>query len=73
MILEWPPPNYAHPQTRGSALLIVNLIFTTLVIIAVVGRFYSRLVVKKWYGIDDTMMAFALVYDSNRSPPLGQP
>ncbi|KAF2771064.1 hypothetical protein EJ03DRAFT_44847 [Teratosphaeria nubilosa] len=61
ILLTWPTPNYEHPKTHGPALLCVNLIFITLVIIAVLGRFYSRIVVKKWYGADDTMCALALL------------
>nr|POF02545.1 hypothetical protein CFP56_58176 [Quercus suber] len=61
VVLEWPEPNYDNPATRGSALLAINLMFIALMVIAVAGRFYSRIVLKKWYGIDDTMMAFGLV------------
>jgi hypothetical protein len=57
----WPPSNYANPVTHGPALIIVNLIFIALVVIAVIGRFYSRIVIKKWFGADDTMCALAFV------------
>lgn len=62
MIAGWPEPNYTDPHTHGSALLVVNIIFITLVTAAVVGRFYSRLVVKRWFGLDDSMCALALVF-----------
>ena len=55
VFLSWPAPNYTDPETRGQALLIVNVIFATLVVIAVVGRFYSRLFIKYAYGWDDTL------------------
>jgi hypothetical protein len=61
VIVTWPTPNYVNPATHGDALLIVNLIFITLVVAAVVGRFYARLVIKKWFGWDDSMIALALV------------
>ena len=61
VLLTWPVPNYTNPQVHGHALLVVNLIFITLVIIAVVGRLYSRIMVKRWYGADDSMIVLALV------------
>ena len=61
IIAHWPTPNYADPVTHGPAILIVNIIFMTLVLIAFVGRVYSRIVIKKWFGIDDGMCVLALV------------
>ena len=64
VLLTWPKPNYVDPKTRGPALLIVNIIFTILVLVAVTGRFYTRIRCKNWFGIDDVMCIFALVSDS---------
>ena len=61
VILQWPAPDYTHPKTRGPALLIVNIIFLSIVLIAVTGRFYSRLVIRKQLGLDDYMCVPALV------------
>ena len=61
VLLSWPAPNYTDPHVHGHALLIVNLIFISLVVIAVVGRLYSRIIVKRWYGKDDAMIVLALV------------
>lgn len=61
VIVSWPAPNYEDPVTHGPAILIVNIIFIVLVLVAFVGRFYSRLVIKKWLGIDDGMCVLALV------------
>ena len=61
VILSWPQADYDHPTTHGDALLIVNLIFITLVVVAVIGRFYSRIVIKQWFGMDDSMIGLALV------------
>lgn len=61
VLLAWPSPNYENPKTRGEALLVLLIIFSILVVAAVIARFYSRIVVKKWYGLDDTMIALALV------------
>lgn len=61
---QWPVPDYTDPVTRGPAILIVNIIFITLVVVAAVGRFYSRIAIKKWFGIDDSMCVLALVSSS---------
>jgi hypothetical protein len=61
VIAQWPTPDYVDPVTRGPAILIVNVTFVVLVLVAFVGRFYSRIVIKKWLGIDDFMCVFALV------------
>lgn len=61
MILSWPKPNYANPHTRGDALLIVNSILIALVVIVVGLRMYTRVVIKRWFGIDDVFTLLALV------------
>lgn len=58
---KWPPSNYVDPQLHGPALLCINLIFITLVTVAVIGRFYSRIVVRRWFGLDDSMCILAYV------------
>ncbi|SMY24383.1 unnamed protein product [Zymoseptoria tritici ST99CH_1A5] len=62
VLLAWPSPNYENSKTRGEALLVLLIIFSILVVAAVIARFYSRIVVKKWYGLDDTMIALALLF-----------
>ena len=62
VILSWPPPNYANPVTRGDALLIVNSILIALVVITVGLRMYTRLIIKRWFGIDDVFILLALVF-----------
>lgn len=57
----YPPPNYENPITRGDGLLVVNWTFISITVLFVALRFYSRIVVKQWYGIDDSMIAIALV------------
>lgn len=61
----WPDPNYDDPVTQGPSLIIVNAVFMTLVVLAVAGRFYSRLCIQKWFGVDDAMMVLAFVSDPN--------
>ncbi|OTA33092.1 hypothetical protein BTJ68_06358 [Hortaea werneckii EXF-2000] len=59
VITTWPVPNYTHPKTHGRALLITNLLLITLVLLAVLGRLYARLIIKRWYGADDSMIVLA--------------
>lgn len=61
VILSWPTPNYDHPETRGLTLLILMVIFTVLVLLSCLGRFYSRIIVKRWFGWDDGFIIIALV------------
>lgn len=61
VMLSWPKSNYDDPDTQGPALIIVNSVFMTLVVMAVLARFYSRVFIRKWVGIDDIMMVFAFV------------
>jgi hypothetical protein len=58
---DWPTPNYIDPVTRGDALLIVNSIFISLVIVTVGLRLYTRLVIKRWFGLDDIFILLAMV------------
>lgn len=66
VLLSWPQPDYVHPESHGQALLVVNLIFITLVTLAVAGRLYARIVIKQWFGADDSMIVLAFV----SQPPL---
>ncbi|RMY96372.1 hypothetical protein D0861_00224 [Hortaea werneckii] len=61
VITTWPVPNYTHPSTHGRALLITNLLLIALVLLAVLGRLYARLIIKRWYGADDSMIVLACV------------
>nr|OQO21046.1 hypothetical protein B0A51_11417 [Rachicladosporium sp. CCFEE 5018]OQO24251.1 hypothetical protein B0A51_08696 [Rachicladosporium sp. CCFEE 5018] len=59
VVLSWPTPNYKDPETRGGALLITNIILIILVTLAVFARVWGRTAIKKYYGIDDTMILLA--------------
>jgi hypothetical protein len=61
VLFNWPTPNYDNPVTRGNALLVVNSVFAALATITVGLRLYTRLVIKRWFGIDDVFILFALV------------
>jgi uncharacterized membrane protein len=62
VLLSWPTPNYVDPETRGPALLIVNSILIALTILTVIARLYTRIVIKRWFGIDDIFILFALLF-----------
>lgn len=60
--MSWPTPNYDNPVTRGPALVIVNSIFISLATITVAARIYTRIVIKRWFGIDDVFILLALLF-----------
>ncbi|KAF1810453.1 hypothetical protein P152DRAFT_98877 [Eremomyces bilateralis CBS 781.70] len=61
VLLTWPTPNYDDPVTRGSALIIVNSIFISLVALAVGLRLYARLAISRSFGADDVFIILALI------------
>jgi len=64
VILTFPIPNYVDPVTRGPALTIVNGIFIGIVLAALGLRLYTRLFIKRWFGIDDLFIVIATVCNS---------
>ncbi|RAR01158.1 integral membrane protein [Stemphylium lycopersici] len=62
VLLSWPTPNYDNPPTRGPALVIVNSIFISLATLTVAARLYTRIVIKRWFGIDDIFIVLALLF-----------
>ncbi|CAI6336000.1 unnamed protein product [Periconia digitata] len=62
VLLSWPTPNYTNPKTRGNALLAVNLGFIVLVVTTVFLRLYTRIFIKRWFGIDDFLILLALIF-----------
>lgn len=59
--LEWPDANYVDPETRGSALLAINIVFIILVTLSIIIRLYSRIYIKHQSGIDDVMIVIAYI------------
>ena len=41
---------------------IVNSILIALTILVVIARLYTRIVIKRWFGIDDIFILFALLF-----------
>lgn len=57
----WPKPNYVNPETRGPALLIVELTILPLALIILILRLYVRTMLLKNSGWDDWLMVGAAV------------
>jgi hypothetical protein len=61
VLLKWPIPNYEDPVTRGPGLAIVNYVLISITIIFVALRLYTRIFIKRWFGLDDVFIIVALV------------
>ncbi|GAB1318381.1 hypothetical protein MFIFM68171_08591 [Madurella fahalii] len=58
----WPSPNYIDPETRGPALLIVQLITFPIALLCLALRLYVRLVIMRKSGWDDWLMVAATMF-----------
>lgn len=62
VMAAWPTPNYKDPETRGPALMIVELVALPLALICVVLRLYVRIHLIKRSGWDDWLMVAAVFF-----------
>jgi hypothetical protein len=60
-LLAFPQPNYVDPEERGNDLTILNSVLLGLSTIFVALRIWSRLLVRKWFGLDDVLILFGFV------------
>ena len=61
-VLEtWPTPNYIDPVTRGSAVLVVNIVMISLAFVVTCLRVYTRLKIAFSPGADDVLIMIAMV------------
>ena len=58
----WPTPNYVDPPTRGSPSLFIAISVITTAVVAL--RLYSRFVVTRSPGADDTFIVAGFVRNS---------
>jgi len=58
---SWPKPNYIDPETRGDSIIIISTVFLAAVVTAVTFRIFTRLIVKKAFGLDDVFILLSLV------------
>lgn len=73
VVLTWPAPNYIDPQTRGQGLTIINTTLVVVLVLVIALRYYTRIKLKNWFGLDDWFIGAALVCSSfpyNRLPML---
>jgi hypothetical protein len=61
VLASWPTPNYINPETRGPALIIVELITLPIALICLGLRLYARIHVTGPTGWDDWIMVAAAV------------
>lgn len=61
VVAGWPRPNYADPQRRGPALVVVNSLLLALAVGVVGLRLYTRLRVCRSAGLDDLFIGLAVV------------
>ena len=64
VVATWPAPNYINPETRGPALIIVELIMLPLATICLALRLYVRFKLLNTSHWDDWMMVGAAVRSS---------
>jgi hypothetical protein len=60
VLLSWPLPS-DHPERRGPEIWIFSAIFVFLTTICVALRLYTRVVIRKWIGLDDCLIIVAYV------------
>ncbi|KAI9707137.1 MAG: hypothetical protein M1836_000097 [Candelina mexicana] len=58
-VASWPKAS-AHPAHRGPALVVVNAIFISLVLITVALRYYTRIRITGSFGTDDVVIGLSL-------------
>lgn len=61
VVASWPAPNYAHPRTKGLTLVVVELLLIAIVFVVVLLRVYSRVYLRKTFGLDDWFILPATV------------
>jgi len=61
VLSSWPKPNYIDPETRGNSVIIITVFLLVTSLIVVVARLYTRAVIKKSFGFDDTFIALSMV------------
>jgi hypothetical protein len=57
----WPTSNLVDPVTRGPTLYVVTAIFLTIATLSLSARLYSRVWIRRFFGLDDALILFAYV------------
>jgi hypothetical protein len=61
VMASYPTPNYVDPVRRGPALYIFNSMFIFIMLVCVTLRLYTRIFIRKWFGLDDAFILCAVV------------
>jgi len=62
VVASWPAPNYTNPETRGPALIIVDLLAVSISTICLGLRLYVRARIVRSVGWDDWLMVGAALF-----------
>ena len=65
VVATWPPPNYVNPETRGIALMVVEMTILPVALSILALRLYVRVVMLQKAGWDDWLMIGAAVGPSS--------
>ena len=59
--LTWPEPNYVNPEKNGEYLAPATIVLTSITVLIVLGRLWSRAVITRQFGPDDWSVSLAMV------------
>ncbi|EGS17171.1 uncharacterized protein CTHT_0064860 [Thermochaetoides thermophila DSM 1495] len=62
VMATWPKPNYVNPETRGSTLIVVEILTLFLAVTCVALRLYVRIVMMRKTDWDDWLMVGASIF-----------
>ncbi|KAK0747132.1 hypothetical protein B0T18DRAFT_438802 [Schizothecium vesticola] len=62
VVASWPPPNYINPETRGMALIAIEMIILPIALLVLALRLYVRVVLLQKPGWDDWLMLLAAIF-----------
>lgn len=61
VLLSWPQPNHANPETRGWTVPIALIVLLAITLIVYSARMWARLIVAKNAGLDDLLVSLAMI------------
>ena len=61
VVASWPAPNYTNPETRGPALIVVELITVFISTVCIALRLYVKARILHSVGWDDWLIVGAAV------------
>lgn len=66
VVASWPAPNFTNPETRGPALIIVEILALSIGCILLGLRMYVRVRITRSVGWDDWLMVAGAVCPPSR-------